>query len=85
MADYKSDYKAFESKEYKEAEKADEIEVFFPSPCLVEKMAGQWRWHVLLRSTDISALLSFSRKLLDIFRLPSSLHLEVDVDPMNLF
>lgn len=69
----------------KEAEEADEIEVFSPSPCLVEKMAGQWRWHVLLRSTDISALLSFSRKLLDIFRLPSSLHLEVDVDPMNLF
>ena len=69
----------------KEAEGADEIEVFSPSPCLVEKMAGQWRWHVLLRSTDISALLSFSRKLLDIFRLPSSLHLEVDVDPMNLF
>ena len=63
----------------------EEIEVFSPSPCLIEKMAGQWRWHVLLRSQSISRLLHFTRTLLSSFRLPSSLHLEVDVDPTNLF
>ena len=63
----------------------EEIEVFSPSPCLVEKMAGQWRWHVLLRSQSISRLLIFTRTLLSSFRLPSSLHLEVDVDPITLF
>ncbi|MGN1163832.1 MAG: primosomal protein N' [Candidatus Ornithospirochaeta sp.] len=68
----------------KEAEDNDEIEVFSASPSLVEKMAGQWRWHVLLRSGSISALLSFAHRLLSTFRLPSSLHLEVDVDPLNL-
>ena len=69
----------------KMAEEDDEIEVFSPSPCLIEKMAGQYRWHVLLRSQSISRLLSFTRTLLDSFLLPSSLHLEIDVDPINLF
>lgn len=69
----------------KMAENEEEIEVFSPSPCLVEKMAGQWRWHVLLRSMSISHLLSFTRTLLSSFRLPHSLHLETDVDPATLF
>ena len=63
----------------------EEIEVFSPSPCLIEKAAGQWRWHVLLRSQSISRLLSFTKNLLSSFILPSSLHLEVDVDPTSLF
>lgn len=67
------------------AENDEEIEVFSPSPCLIEKAAGQWRWHVLLRSVNISRLLSFTRTLLSSFRLPSTLHLEIDVDPLNLF
>ena len=67
------------------SESDEEIEVFSPSPCLIEKMAGQWRWHVLLRSQSISRLLNFTRTLLSSFRLPSSLHLEVDVDPITLF
>lgn len=63
----------------------EEIEVFSPSPCLVDKMAGQWRWHVLLRSQSISKLLAFTRNLLSSYLLPSSLHLEIDVDPLSLF
>ena len=66
------------------AQENDDIEVFSASPSLVEKMAGQWRWHVLLRSGSISSLLSFARNLLSTFRLPGGLHLEVDVDPLNL-
>lgn len=62
----------------------NDIEVFSPSPCLIEKAAGQWRYHVLIRSTKIAHLLSFTKELVNSYTIPSSVHLEIDVDPANL-
>lgn len=62
----------------------EDIEIFSPSPCLIEKQAQRWRYHVLLRSTKISALLSFTSELLSSFKVPSGAHLEVDVDPISM-
>ena len=59
----------------------DDIEIFSASPCLIEKASGSWRYHVLLRSTNVRALLAFTKKLLADYRVPSSAHLEIDVDP----
>lgn len=63
---------------------SEDVEVFASSPCLVEKMAGQFRYHVLLRSTRIGELLSFTSYLLQLYKLPYGLHIEVDVDPLSI-
>ena len=62
----------------------DDIEIFSASPCLIEKQAQQWRYHVLLRSSRIGALLAFTRELVSQYRVPYSVHLEIDVDPQTV-
>lgn len=62
----------------------DETEVFSASPCLIEKLSGQWRYHVLLRSKSIARLLSYTKNMLEKYRVPSSVHLEIDVDPLGI-
>ena len=62
----------------------DDIEAFSPSPCLIEKLAQQWRFHVLLRAKSIAHLLSFTKEILSAFRVPSSVYLEIDVDPVGI-
>ena len=63
------------------ADGREDIEIFSASPCLIEKQAKQWRYHVLLRSVSISQLLTFTRELTASFRVPAGVHLEIDVDP----
>ncbi len=62
----------------------EDIEIFSASPCLIEKMANQWRYHVLLRCTRIGELLAFTRKLTSEYKIPYSVHLEIDVDPQSV-
>lgn len=62
----------------------EDIEIFSASPCLIEKMANQWRYHVLLRSSRIGELLAFTRKLTSEYKVPYSVHLEIDVDPQSV-
>ena len=62
----------------------DDIEIFSPSPCLVERKAQYFRYHVLLRSVNAALLLRFSHLLLDSFKVPSSVYIEIDMDPMTL-
>ena len=60
------------------------LEVFSASPCPVEKAAMYYRYHVLLRSGNISRLLYFAQLVLSRFTVPSSMYLEVDTDPVSL-
>ena len=62
----------------------EDIEIFSPSPCPVEKKARYYRYHMLLRSSSASLLLSFAHKLLDNYKAPSSVYLEIDMDPISL-
>ena len=62
----------------------DDIEIFSPSPCLVERKAQYFRYHVLLRSVNAALLLRFAHLLLDSFKVPSSVYIEIDMDPMTL-
>lgn len=73
-----------EKSAYKLEEKYPDIEIFSASPCLIEKQAMNYRYHVLLKAVNPSMLLSFARELLLSFKVPSSLYLEVDVDPIAL-
>lgn len=61
-----------------------DIEIFSAIPCVIEKQALNYRYHVLLRCTKPATLLAFTHRLLSIFTLDSSLYLEIDVDPMSL-
>lgn len=62
----------------------EDLEVFSASPCPVEKAALYYRWHVLLRSGNISRLLYFASLVLARFTVPSSMYLELDTDPVSL-
>ena len=62
----------------------DDIEIFSPSPCLVERKAQYYRYHILLRSVSASLLLSFAHKLLDDYKVPSGVYLEIDMDPVSI-
>ncbi len=62
----------------------DDIEIFSPSPCLVERKAQYFRYHILLRSSSAALLLRFSHQILDSYRVPSSVYMEIDMDPVSL-
>ena len=62
----------------------EDIEIFSPSPCPVEKRARYYRYHILLRSVSASLLLSFAHKLLDDYKVPSGVYLEIDMDPVSI-
>ena len=61
-----------------------DVEIFSPSPCLIERKAQYFRYHVLLRSVSASLLLRFCHELLPAFKAPSSVYIEIDMDPMSL-
>lgn len=52
--------------------------------CPIEKIAGSWRYHILLRGEDIRDLLQIATHIDNNFKVASSLFLEIDVDPLNL-
>ena len=59
------------------------IEVLGPSECPIEKIAMNHRQQILLRSGSISALQRICRHLLDDFKQPQDVYIEVDVDPVS--
>ena len=54
------------------------------SPCVIEKKAGSWRYQVLLSSSSILLLDDIVRRALEIYKAPSALYIEIDVDPLSL-
>ncbi len=65
-------------------EEYESLEVFRSSPSLIEKMNDNWRYHVLLRSTDLSELLNAAHEIKRTYHLPSGVYMEIDVDPISL-
>ncbi len=61
-----------------------EISVIGTSACLIEKKAGSYRYHVLLSGTNSRLLLRLVSIAVENTKLPSSVHLEIDVDPVSL-
>lgn len=60
------------------------VTVIGASACLIEKKAGSYRYHVLLSGTNSKLLLKVVSVAVDSMKLPSSVHLEIDVDPVAL-
>lgn len=59
-------------------------EILGPSECPLEKIALNYRWQILLRAKKISDIQTITRYLLTNYKPPSSIYIEVDVDPLSL-
>ncbi len=66
------------------AAKALGVEVLVASECPLEKIASNWRFHILLSSQQGGAVHRLLRHVLAGYQLPSSLYLEIDLDPLQL-
>ena len=53
-------------------------------PCVIEKRACSWRWQILISADNVRASNSVLEKALELYRIPSAVHLETDVDPLSL-
>ncbi|UOF00524.1 replication restart helicase PriA [Bdellovibrio reynosensis] len=61
------------------------IEVLGPAEAPLSKLRGQFRYHLLVKSTQANAANPFSRQLLgDQDWIPSGIKILIDIDPMSL-
>ena len=61
-----------------------EVEVLGPVPCLLSHLRGKSRFQILLKAPR-RAPLHQALAALECLRLPSAVHLVVDVDPIDMF
>ena len=47
-------------------------------------VAGNWRYHILLRGKSISAMQKMADILINGYTPPKHVHVEVDVDPVTI-
>lgn len=59
-------------------------EVFGSSSCPLERIAGNWRFHVLLRGMSPSLLHQMLNAVIRQYKAPSGIYLEIDIDPLQL-
>lgn len=67
--------------------KLEGIDIIGPAPCPIERIRERWRWHVLLRSTDVTLLGRVTRYFAEKFRVTpgaSDLRIALDRDPVAL-
>ena len=59
-------------------------EVLGPVECPIERIAGNYRCHMLLRHATLGPLHAWVQRTCRAFRVPAGVHLEVDVDPTSV-
>ena len=52
--------------------------------CPLERIAGNWRYHVVIRGKQIVRVIQIVTLLNDRYKAPSGVYLEIDVDPLQL-
>jgi primosomal protein N' (replication factor Y) len=60
------------------------LDVLGHSSCPIEKIADSWRFHLVVRSTDISKVLYIANVVHKNFKVASGLYLEIDIDPLSM-
>ncbi|KYG68858.1 primosomal protein N' [Bdellovibrio bacteriovorus] len=61
------------------------IEILGPAEAPLSKLRGQFRFHLLIKTTQVAAANPFSRQLLgDQEWIPSGIKILIDIDPMSL-
>lgn len=61
-----------------------DVELLGPAECALGMIAGSYRWQILLRAASLAKLHASMRSLLGGYKTPSSVRLEVDIDPVQL-
>ncbi|NLZ69206.1 MAG: primosomal protein N', partial [Spirochaetales bacterium] len=62
----------------------DSVTLIGMAPCVIEKKAGSFRYHVLLSGHNNTMLLRLVSIASQEFKIPSSVYMEIDVDPISL-
>ena len=60
------------------------VDIMGPVECPIEMVAGNWRYHILLRGKSISAMQKMADILINGYTPPKHVHVEVDVDPVTI-
>lgn len=61
-----------------------EIRVQGPAPAPIEKLRGQYRFHIQLKSKDGTAMRTLVRRVTEKFQLPEKVISTIDVDPVDM-
>ena len=61
-----------------------EIRIQGPSPAPMEKLRGQYRFHILLKSTDGNNLRELVRRSVEKYQLPDNVIITIDIDPVDM-
>lgn len=60
------------------------VNILGPAECPLEKIAANYRKHILLRSNKIAPLQKAAADLLSAYKNRQGVYIEVDVDPVSL-
>ncbi len=60
------------------------VELLGPAECALSMVASSYRFQILLRARSLSLVHATTTALLGAFKPPASVHVEVDVDPVQL-
>ncbi|HEU0012736.1 MAG TPA: primosomal protein N' [Longimicrobium sp.] len=71
-----------------EARRVRGVEIIGPAPCPIDRIRNRWRWHFLLRSTDVKTLGKVARYFYEKYDVPgggrADLRMALDRDPVQL-
>lgn len=59
-------------------------DVLGSAPCPIEKIAGNWRFHLVLRGSHAGRVHQVAAAVREQYKTPSGLYLEIDVDPLQM-
>lgn len=65
-------------------EAVDIPDILGSAPCPIEKIASNWRHHLVLRGTSASRLVQIATAVHQQYKAPSSIYLEIDMDPLQM-
>lgn len=62
----------------------DHAEILGPSECPISLMSGNHRHQLIIRTTNLNKVHGLTYSLLQQFKVPSHIYIEIDVDPITL-
>jgi len=60
------------------------VEIYGPNECSVFKIANNYRYNILLQHKKITYCQWLVKKALEEIKIPKSLYIEIDVDPLQI-
>ncbi len=72
------------SKRAAEVLQKSSADILGPSPCPIERIAGNWRSQIILRSLELKVLLACAHRIRRDFSSVSGIYTEIDIDPVSL-